>query len=53
MAEGELVPVTGESESIHAATFSPDGRWLALVSDRTGNFEMLPARSLMSRRRSR
>ncbi len=40
MPEGELVPVTGESGSIHAATFSPDGRWLALVSDRTGDFEI-------------
>lgn len=40
MADGELVPVTGESGSIHAATFSPDGRWLALVSDRTGDFEI-------------
>jgi Tol biopolymer transport system component/DNA-binding winged helix-turn-helix (wHTH) protein len=40
MAEGELVAVTGESGSIHAATFSPDGRWLALVSDRSGDFEI-------------
>jgi Tol biopolymer transport system component/DNA-binding winged helix-turn-helix (wHTH) protein len=40
MPEGELVPVAGESGSIHAATFSPDGRWLALVSDRSGNFEI-------------
>lgn len=39
-AGGALVPVTGESGSIHAATFSPDGRWLALVSDRTGDFEI-------------
>ena len=40
MAEGALVAVEGESGSIHSATFSPDGRWLALVSDRSGDFEI-------------
>jgi Tol biopolymer transport system component/DNA-binding winged helix-turn-helix (wHTH) protein len=37
---GGLVAVDGEPGSIHSATFSPDGRWLALVSDRTGDFEI-------------
>jgi len=37
---GQLTAVTGESGSIHSATFSPDGRWLALVSDRSGDFEI-------------
>ncbi|MGD9905309.1 MAG: winged helix-turn-helix domain-containing protein [Vicinamibacterales bacterium] len=38
--DGSLVRVDGESGSIHSAVFSPDGRWLAVVSDRSGDFEI-------------
>ncbi|MGE4086238.1 MAG: winged helix-turn-helix domain-containing protein [Vicinamibacterales bacterium] len=40
LVEGALVAVEGESGSIHSAVFSPDGRWLAVVSDRSGDFEI-------------
>ena len=38
--DGGMVAVDGEPGSIHAASFSPDGRWLEIVSDRTGEFEI-------------
>lgn len=37
---GVLRAVDGESGSVLDAAFSPDGRWLALVSDRSGAFEI-------------
>lgn len=33
-------PLAGETGSILDVAFSPDGRWLALVSDRSGAFEI-------------
>ncbi len=38
--DGAARPLAGESGSILDVAFSPDGRWLALVSDRSGAFEI-------------
>ncbi|MEZ5293752.1 MAG: winged helix-turn-helix domain-containing protein [Vicinamibacterales bacterium] len=35
-----LAPIAGETGDVTAAVFSPDGRWLALVSDRSGEDEI-------------
>ena len=38
--DGGGLTALDERGSVLAATFSPDGRWLAVVSDRTGDFEI-------------
>lgn len=39
-AADPFVAVAGESGSILDAVFAPNGRWLAIVSDRSGDFEI-------------
>ena len=39
-APGPFVAVAGEDGSILDAAYAPTGRWLAVVSDRTGDFEI-------------
>ncbi len=39
-AAGQLVELEAGTGSMLSASFSPDGRWLAIVSDRSGDFEI-------------